>query len=116
MKQTILSFIFVLFFLFNGSLKAQELIVSENESFRIEKVYPNPIDSYVFVQVFSENYGTIQFELIDILGNKIKLWNKMELVPGSQKIKLDFQAFHSGFYLLKGKVDGQFIVKRLRKL
>lgn len=116
MKQTILSLAFLLLFLSNGSLLAQDVSLSDKSNYQIEKVYPNPVRDFVFVEVNSQNYTSIQFEAIDILGNKIKQWKKEELVPGNQRIRLDLQSFHPGFYLLKVVVDGQVTVKRIRKL
>lgn len=116
MKQIILSFSLLIFLLFSGQSNAQKTSISENENYRIEKVYPNPVSNQVSIQFYSENYSTVQFELINILGNKIKQWKKMELIPGVQRIKLDFQDLDPGFYLIKATVDGQVIVKRIRKL
>ena len=53
---------------------------------------------------------------IDILGNTIKKWEKMELTPGTQKIRLELQRFNAGFYLLKANIDGHVTIKRIRKL
>ena len=98
------------------NLRAQDISFFENEKYHIDKIYPNPVQGQVFVELHSKNFTLIQFELIDILGNKVKQWKKKELVPGNQKISLDLQSFHSGFYLLKATVDGQVIVKRIRKM
>lgn len=116
MKEILLTLTFSLFLLFNGGLKAQDLSKSDKLDYQIEKVYPNPAREFVFVEVFSENYASIRFELIDILGNTVKKWEKKELTPGTQKIRFELQKFSSGFYLLKADKQGQIIIKRIRKL
>lgn len=116
MKRFILSIILSLFSIVSGNLNAQELSKLNHELFTIQKIYPNPISDFVFIEINAKNYISIQFELIDILGNKIKRWNKIEVVRGTQKVKLDFQSIHSGFYLLKISADKTNIVKRIRKL
>ena len=116
MKKYILCLSFLLFFLSFNNLHAQEVTLSENQKYQIEKIYPNPVQDQVFIELYSVDYASVQFELIDILGNKIKLWKKKELVPGNQKISLDLQSIHPGFYLLKTNVGGEVIVKRIRKV
>ena len=116
MKQIILTISLLGFLLIGGHSKAQSLSLSENESYRIEKIYPNPVVNHVSIEIYSANFATVQFELIDILGNKIKQWKKIEVVPGNQKINLNLQNFNTGFYLIKASIDGQVIVKRIRKL
>jgi hypothetical protein len=116
MKKIILCLSLLLFFLSFANLQAQEASLSENEKYQIDKIYPNPVQGQVFVELYSENFTSVQFELIDILGNKIKLWKKRELVPGNQKVSLDLQSIHPGFYLLKTTIGGQVIVKRIRKV
>ncbi|MGQ7871281.1 T9SS type A sorting domain-containing protein [Sunxiuqinia sp. sy24] len=116
MKQTLLTLTFSLFLLFNGSLKAQDLSRSDTLDYQIEKVYPNPAREFLFVELFSEHYMVVRFELIDILGNTVKKWEKKELTPGRHKIRFELQKFSSGFYLLKADKQGQIIIKRIRKL
>lgn len=116
MKKTILSLLLLLFFFSFENLNAQETPPVENEKYRIEKVYPNPVQDQLFIEIFSEDFSFVQFELIDILGNKVKQWKKRELFPGSQKLGIDLQSIHPGFYLLKSTIEGQVVVKRIRKV
>jgi type IX secretion system substrate protein len=116
MTKTLLYLTFSMFLLLFGSAGAQEVSILDKEDYQIEKIYPNPATEFVFVDILSKNYAVVQFELIDILGNTIKKWDKMELTPGRQKIRLELQRFKAGFYLLKANMDGQVAIKRIRKL
>lgn len=116
MKRTILTIIFLLFLIFTNNLHAQELPASPKQDYKIEKVYPNPVKDQVSLELESEKFATVQFQLIDILGNKVKQWKKVAVVPGNQKIQLNLQEFNSGFYFLRVNMDNQIVVKRIRKL
>ncbi len=116
MRKTLLYLTFSMFILLFGSAGAQEVSILDKEDYQIERIYPNPATEFVFVDIFSKNYAIVQFELIDILGNTIKKWDKMELTPGTQKIRLELQRFNAGFYLLKANMDRQVAIKRIRKL
>ena len=116
MKQFILSISLLVCLLWAPQSFAQKASLSENENYRIEKIYPNPVSDQVSLEIHAADYSTVQFELIDILGNKIKQWQKKELVPGDQKIKLDLQSYNPGLYLIKASIGEQVIVKRIRKI
>ena len=109
-------FIFIsLFILFINPSFGQAELPFEEATVKIEKVYPNPVSSHVFVQIKQEDYTHAQFELVDILGNKIQKWEVKQLFPGSQKVKLQFKSLRTGIYLLKIKVGNKIFIKRLRK-
>ncbi|HKJ41091.1 MAG TPA: T9SS type A sorting domain-containing protein [Sunxiuqinia sp.] len=116
MKQFILSISLLVCLLWAHPSFAQKASLSEKENYRIEKIYPNPVSDQVSLEIHAADYSQVKFELIDILGNKIKQWHKMELVPGDQKIKLDLQTYNPGFYLIKARIGEQVIVKRIRKV
>lgn len=116
MKQFLLSIIFPLLLIISVPVSSQETALEKHEDYHIEKIYPNPVTNQVFVNLISEKYTVVQFELINILGNKVKHWKKIELVPGNQKIKLDLHDLNAGFYLLKVTAHNKTLVKRIRKL
>ncbi|WP_321289860.1 T9SS type A sorting domain-containing protein [uncultured Sunxiuqinia sp.] len=117
MKKRIFSIILSLFLILPIAFgaKATEPEV-DKEAFKIEKIYPNPVKDFVYVELSSKEYSIVQFDLIDILGNKVKLWKKVELVPGNQHIRLETNDLNNGFYLLRATINKQIIVKRIRKL
>ena len=116
MKQFILIISLLVCFFIGGQTSAQNASLNENENYRIEKVYPNPVSNQLTLEIDVTDYSHVQFELIDILGNKIKRWQEMELAPGQQKVKLDLQEYNPGFYLIKANFGDHVIVKRVRKL
>lgn len=83
---------------------------------KLERVYPNPISDYIFVDIEAESNAFAEIELLDILGNKVQVWERQELVNGKNKIKLQLENFHSGIYLLKVKIGAKVYVTRLRKV
>ena len=117
MKKRILSIILISFLTLPiafGARAAEQQV--DKEAYQIEKIYPNPVKDFVYVELSSKEYSIVQFDLIDILGNKVKLWKKVELVPGSQRIRLETNDLNNGFYLLRATIDKHIIVKRIRKL
>ncbi len=104
-----------LFLLFINLSFAQNQVQVEEETCRIEKVYPNPVKSHVYVELYLEDYSKARFQLIDILGNKVQGWEAQQLFPGTHKVKLQFKSLRTGIYLLKIRVDEKDFVKRIRK-
>lgn len=117
--KTIYTFLLIMVF-FVGSY-AQKAVtqapvtIPENSTFSISKVYPNPVKDYVIVEIRSEDSGTMQVSLINILGSEVKKWESSNLVQGEQKLKFDLSTIKSGVYFLKivksGKVKTQVIKK-----
>jgi|GEM_PF-6042995 len=91
-------------------------VVDSVKPYQIEKIFPNPIEDYFFVEVEATSRITIFFELIDILGQQVQKWDPMQLSPGSKRIKLLMNDHHSGIYLLKAQVGGDDVVFRIRKV
>lgn len=116
MKQFLLITIFLFIFSLNGKSAVQEVSQLDKMSYRIEKIYPNPAKNRLVVDFFSEEYLLVQFELIDILGNKVKQWKKVEVAPGLQKLSFNLEEFSAGIYLLKAQAGREVVVERIRKL
>lgn len=115
MKAFLLFTIFV-FALGVSSAQSFESTSEQQISVKQEKVYPNPFSDYLVVEFSSQEYAAATIELMDILGNPVQQWQKVEITPGTQKIRLSLNNFHSGIYLLKVKVGEQCFVSRLRKV
>lgn len=110
--------LFTIFIFVTGVAHAQfiEPTSEQQISIKQEKVYPNPFSDYLVVEFSSQEFATATIELMDILGNPVQQWQKVEIVPGTQKIRLMLNNFHSGIYLLKVKVGSECFVSRLRKV
>lgn len=88
---------------------------SSAKLYQIEKIFPNPITDYFFVEIDTRISFTVFFELIDILGKSVQKWEPREITPGTRRLKLDMHDHHSGIYLLKAMVGEEQIVFRIRK-
>lgn len=77
-----------------------ELPMLQTESLQIEAVvelYPNPADDFVNITITNSQLKNVQFEMYNIIGNKIDF--DFEQV-NSKNYKVNVKDFHSGFYLL----------------
>jgi hypothetical protein len=90
--------------------------VDSIKPYQIEKIFPNPITDYFFIEIEASTPFTIFFELIDILGQPVQKWEPMEVSPGVQRIKLHMDDHHSGIYLLKAQIGEDDVVFRVRKV
>lgn len=115
MRATVLFIVFV-FALGVASAQSSTSVSEQQSIVKQEKVYPNPFTDYLIVELTSQEFSTADIILMDILGNPVQQWENVEIVPGTQKIRLSLNNFHSGIYLLKVKVGSQCIVSRLRKV
>ncbi len=88
---------------------AQQISIDDNtseipklkkESLKIEtevELYPNPAIEYLNVSLKNSQLKEVQFEMYNIIGNKINL--EIDMVS-SDNYKINVKEFHSGYYLL----------------
>ena len=102
----------------SGQNKEQitSVIMPEAQSFKITKVYPNPVKNYVSVELQSEVTGVIEVKLFNILGTEIKKWDPIFLSQVDQKLKIDLSFVKSGVYILKISSAGQTCTSVLKKI
>lgn len=77
-----------------------ELPKLKKESLKIEtevELYPNPAIEYLNVSLKNSQLKEVQFEMYNIIGNKIDL--EIDMVS-SDNYKINVKEFHSGYYLL----------------
>ncbi len=89
--------------------------ITENSSFSINKVYPNPVKDFVIVEIRSEDAGTMQVSLINVLGSEVKKWESSNLLQGEQKMKFELGSIKSGVYFLKIVKSGQVKTQVIKK-
>jgi len=89
--------------------------IAENSSFSINKVYPNPVKDFVIVELRSEDAGSMQVSLINILGSEVKKWESSNLFQGEQKLRFDLSSIKSGVYILKINKQGQIKTQVVKK-
>ncbi len=91
------------------------VISSDQQSFSIQNVYPNPVKDFVTIDIQSKISGAVQVSLYNILGTEIKKFDSNNLHQGGQNLKLDLSTYKSGVYILRisgaGKVCSQVIKK-----
>ena len=97
----------------NGKLNT--VLVADNQSFSIAKVFPNPVKDVVTVEIHSELSTPIQMSLINILGTEVKKWEPMNLSQGDQAFKIDLLSFKTGVYILKITSSGQICTQVIKK-
>ncbi|MBN2680902.1 MAG: agmatine deiminase family protein [Bacteroidales bacterium] len=82
----------------------------------ILKVYPNPADKELFVNLFSEIDVPAEISIIDIHGKTLAT-ERIELIPGNKIVKFDISHFASGMYAVnviygnKKIVNTKFLVE-----
>lgn len=99
-----------------GSAQTSDSTAADQQPVKVERVFPNPVNDFIFVEVSSDKFVKAEIMLMDILGNPVQQWEAVELTPGFQKIRLSLNDFHSGLYLLKVKIGKSVFVNRLRKV
>jgi hypothetical protein len=122
-------FTFLLIFFFTISSYAQDTsganqkvgtqtsgITAENQSFSVDKIYPNPAKDFVTIDLRSEVTGTIQVSLFNILGTEVKKWEGFFVCRGDQKLKIDLSSIRSGIYFLKISTSNQVQTQVLKKI
>jgi hypothetical protein len=95
--------------------KSASILVADNQSFSISKVYPNPVKDLVTIEIHSELSTPIQMRLINILGTEVKKWEPVNLSQGDQTFKIDLASFKTGVYILKITSSGQVCTQVIKK-
>jgi hypothetical protein len=76
------------------------------------KVFPNPVNQYLFVSFEAEANKDVSISLIDTKGRIVEE-RKLKAQGGIQQEKINIQNFVSGQYLIKINTSTQEIVKKL---
>ena len=90
-------------------------IISENQSFSIKKIFPNPVKDIVTVDVNTVSSGNIQVSLYNILGTEVKKFEPIYLSMGEQQFQLDLSILKQGIYILKVNMSGQVFSQVVKK-
>lgn len=70
------------------------------------RVYPNPFESGMFVEVTSEKEAECAIQLYDAFGRKVHTWNQ-NVVEGEQTLELVTDELAQGVYFLHIWIDGE---------
>ncbi len=107
--------ILTLFIGLSAFSQTEVTVKDEPKAYQIEKIFPNPINDFIYVDINAIDYADATFILLDILGNTVQQWEPKQIFPGDQQIKLSLKNLHSGIYLLKIKTGNCIQVYKLRK-
>ena len=90
-------------------------IITENQTFFIKKIFPNPVIDIVSVDVNTVSSGNIQVSLYNILGTEVKKFDPIFLSQGEQQFQLDLSILRQGIYILKVNMSGQVFSQVVKK-
>jgi hypothetical protein len=82
-------------------LQSEIVAVRLNENGFVS-IWPNPVQTNLFVSLKTDAVGTLQFKLFNAAGQVVKRWNNVNVNQGNQVITLDgFEKLNSGMYIIK---------------
>ena len=90
-------------------------IITENKTFFIKKIFPNPVIDIVSVDVNTVSSGNIQVSLYNILGTEVKKFDPIFLSQGEQQFQLDLSILKQGIYILKVNMSGRVFSQVVKK-
>jgi len=73
------------------------------------KIYPNPLNAFITIEIDSQMKHFIEFTLNDMLGNEIK---KIQMIE-TRCVTIPISDLSSGIYLLKVKSGNNIFIKKL---
>lgn len=100
-----------------ASLSLQEMLVGINDVFDLNvrvKVYPNPVTSYVNVEINSEFSGAVLAEIIDMQGRIIET-RTIELTSGQNEARFEANHLNVGTYLVRLNKDNKILTTQFVK-
>lgn len=118
--KTIFTLLFVLLFSAIGfsqtNIPSKTTIgsISENKTFSINKVYPNPVKDFLNVELKTTVSGNFSFSLYNIMGVEVKVWEPTYVSVGEQLLNLDFSEFKSGVYIVR-VTNGKKVISQVIK-
>jgi hypothetical protein len=74
------------------------------------RLYPNPSDNQVFIELDFDNAMNVQLDVFTITGQKLLSFPAENVFE--KQYKLIMKDFQAGMYLAKFTIDGQIVTKR----
>ena len=100
-------------FINKTALTVNEISLNSSNIYQL-KVYPNPSNQTITLEVFTPNIEKSTIEIFDLLGRSIQKMD-VEKSIGNKKIPIDISKFASGEYLLIFKNSSKIIEKKFIK-
>lgn len=85
---------------------------NKNRNFRIIQNYPNPSDNISTIQYYVPGSGIMQFELYDILGNRLISFPKT-VAAGENQISIDISSLLPGMYFYSLEFEKNKFMKKM---
>ena len=79
------------------------------------KIYPNPYNNYTNISYILKKESDVNIEIYDIVGEKLSVIVNRKQQPGKYKYQFSAKAlgYSQGLYLLRFKMDGNEVVRKL---
>jgi hypothetical protein len=86
---------------------ASDVFSVEENTVGIDKIYPNPANQFVFIELSEQNIDGLTVELYNLLGSKVR-----STVVNSNRIQLNVANLHAGIYLCTISKNGEAVETR----
>lgn len=88
--------------------------IHTHEEGTITKVFPNPADKEIYVELNIAEQSLVSIELLNIIGQKSAfVGDRIELSPGKNTVKIQVDHLNAGLYLLKLNINDAVLTKRI---
>lgn len=79
-------------------------------------VYPNPFSNTITISYYVPESGNVKIELLNLVGEKIRLITESEKMPGAYQDELSPGTLANGIYLIKMSVNNHVSYKKVVKV
>ena len=83
-----------------------ESINDAENSFKVTKVYPNPVSGKANLEVSLENTANVRVDLLNTLGQLVHTMNDAQFNSGNHQISINTSDMQTGVYILRVVVNG----------
>jgi hypothetical protein len=101
----------------DGSFNYSKIVLlSRKKTDRITRIYPNPMNKLLMLDIYSTSYDKLTIHVIDASGRNV-IQRFCTVVPGNNSIQLDLAGLSTGSYFIraisaKGEMQGMTFVKQ----
>lgn len=100
-----------------ATLPLQEMLVGINDVFDLDvrlKVYPNPVTTYLNMEINSEFSGEVLAEIIDMQGRIVET-RTIDLTSGQNEVRFETDNLNVGTYLVRLNKDNKILTTQFVK-
>lgn len=89
---------------------------TENNTFTVNKIYPNPVKEKLNLEIQLKDKGRFTILVFDIMGNEVVKKEFTAHQSGLFKAVIDLSELHNGIYILKTEKDTHSTASRIKKI